>query len=262
MHNRRQSPNCFATAPPGASGTVTEPYAIQNKFPYATVQVHYARGCTLAESFYQSVYDPYQLIVVGDPLCRPWANIPRVTVSGAAAGEVLSGKVTLQPSASLPHGGKVDRFELFVDGMRSDVTNEEDPLQLDTAAYPDGDHELRVVGIENSAIESQGRLIIPVRFNNHGQTIRFTTSPDKVVRAGRPITLTADAPGAIGVAFYQNEREIAKFKGEKGEATVDSKLFGEGPVTLTAVGWGQGNSDPQVFSAPVHLTIEDGGPGK
>ena len=60
----------------GSSGTVAEPFAIQNKFPYASVQVHYARGCSLAEAFYQSVYAPYQLIVVGDPLCQPWANIP------------------------------------------------------------------------------------------------------------------------------------------------------------------------------------------
>ena len=41
------------------------------------IQVHYARGCSLAEAFYQSVYAPYQLMIVGDPLCRPWANIPR-----------------------------------------------------------------------------------------------------------------------------------------------------------------------------------------
>ena len=59
-----------------ASGTVTEPYAIANKFPAPMMQVHYARGCTVAESFYQSVLCPYQLLIVGDPLCRPWANIP------------------------------------------------------------------------------------------------------------------------------------------------------------------------------------------
>ena len=73
----------------GSSGTVNEPFAIQNKFPYAMVQVHYARGCTLAESFYQSVYGPYQLIVVGDPLCRPWANIPDVTLPRRGTGRQL-----------------------------------------------------------------------------------------------------------------------------------------------------------------------------
>ena len=69
----------------GASGTVTEPYAIAEKFPHPMLQVHYARGCTLAEAFYQSVCGPYQLLIVGDPLCRPWANIPKVTVAGLPA---------------------------------------------------------------------------------------------------------------------------------------------------------------------------------
>ncbi|QDT39691.1 TPR end-of-group domain-containing protein [Stratiformator vulcanicus] len=58
----------------GSSGTVTEPYAIPNKFPNPFLHVHYAAGCTLAEAFYQSVHGPYQLLVVGDPLCRPWAD--------------------------------------------------------------------------------------------------------------------------------------------------------------------------------------------
>ena len=243
----------------GSSGTVNEPFAIQNKFPYAMIQVHYARGCTLAESFYQSVYAPYQLIVVGDPLCRPWANIPQITASGAATGDTLNSKVLLHPLAKMLHGGKVDRFELFVDGVRVAIANEDDPLTLNTADFPDGDHELRVVGIENSAIESQGRQIIPVRFDNNGKTIRFSASPERNVRAGRPITLTAEAPGARGIAIYQNDRLIAKIVGEKGEATVDSKMFGEGPITLVAKGWGQGGATPLVYSAPIHLTIEDGG---
>jgi len=63
----------------GASGTVTEPYAIQAKFPDPFLHVHYVKGCTLAEAFYQSVRGPYQLLIVGDPLCRPWARIPQVT---------------------------------------------------------------------------------------------------------------------------------------------------------------------------------------
>jgi hypothetical protein len=245
----------------GASGTVTEPLAIQNKFPYATIQLHYARGCSLAESFYQSLYAPYQLLIVGDPLCRPWANIPEVTVAGAAAGDVLKGKVSLKPSAKLsrPGSGRVDRFELFVDGLRTDATNADDPISLDTTQYADGDHELRVVGIENSPIESQGRAIIPVRFSNYDRSIKFTVSPERVVRLGEKITLSAEAAGVQGIAFYQNYRIVDRFKGEKGEVTVDSRMFGEGPITLSAIGWGAGGAiDTSVYSAPIQLTIEGG----
>ena len=62
----------------GASGTVIEPYAIPEKFPSPQIHVHYARGCTLAEAYYQSVHGPAQFLIVGDPLCRPWATIPVV----------------------------------------------------------------------------------------------------------------------------------------------------------------------------------------
>ena len=250
----------------GSSGTVTEPLAYQNKFPYATIQLHYARGCSLAESFYQSVYAPYQLLIVGDPLCRPWANIPEVTVGDATtgdelrAGAVLKGKVSLRPAAKLPRPGKADRFELFVDGLRTDVTNADDPLQLDTAQYADGDHDLRVVGIENSAIESQGRATIPVRFSNYGRSMKFAVSPERVVRSGDKITLSAEAPGVRGVAFYQNARVVGKFEGEKGEITVDSRMFGDGPITLSAIGWGAGGAvDTSVYSTPIQLTIEPAG---
>ena len=41
-----------------ASGTVTEPYAIAEQVPRPMIHVHYARGCTVAEAFYQSVIVP------------------------------------------------------------------------------------------------------------------------------------------------------------------------------------------------------------
>ena len=80
-----------------------------------------------------------------------------------------------------------------------------------------------------------------------------------MVNAGKPITSQAEAPGVIGIAVYQNRRRIGKFNGEKGEVTVDSKMFGEGPIILTAVGYAAGGAGEAVYSAPIHLTIEDGG---
>ena len=46
----------------GACGTVTEPFAIAAKFPSPLLQVHYARGCSLAEAFYQSIYKPLPVV--------------------------------------------------------------------------------------------------------------------------------------------------------------------------------------------------------
>ena len=66
----------LANGASGASGTVAEPLAIANKFPGARLHVHYARGCNLAEAYYQSVQSPFQLLIVGDPLCAPGPGFP------------------------------------------------------------------------------------------------------------------------------------------------------------------------------------------
>lgn len=239
----------------GSCGPVIEPYNIGNKFPHAMIQVHYARGCCLAEAFYQSLYAPFQQLIVGDPLCRPWANIPRVAVGGVTMGDTLKGVVTLQPTAQMARGAKVDRFQLFVDGVRTAQCAAGESLQLDTARYCDGYHELRVVGIEGGPIESQGRRIIPVQFNNYSKTMQFTVTPSGRIKSSDTLTLSANAPGAVGVAFYHQGRVVAKFKGAQGEATVSAATLGEGPVTLTAIGWGSGDATQNVFATPVRLTV-------
>lgn len=75
----------------GTSGTVNEPYGIQVKFPTPMLQVHYRRGASLAEAFYLSVAAPYQLLILGDPLCQPWAERPGLEVEG------WPGEITTDP---------------------------------------------------------------------------------------------------------------------------------------------------------------------
>jgi tetratricopeptide (TPR) repeat protein len=47
----------------GSCGTVAESYAVREKYPHPFLHVHYARGASLAEAFYQSVSSPYQLLM-------------------------------------------------------------------------------------------------------------------------------------------------------------------------------------------------------
>jgi uncharacterized protein (TIGR03790 family) len=100
----------------GSSGTVIEPYAIQAKFPTPFLFYHYAAGSSLVEAFYESVQGPYQLLIVGDPLCRPFADAPK----GAAAPvesklrlgdpKILTAKPLPALHVTVPAG------EAFVDG--------------------------------------------------------------------------------------------------------------------------------------------------
>ncbi len=238
----------------GSSGTAVEPKANYFKFPNPFLFVHYARGCNLVESHYQAVASPYQLVMVGDALCQPWAKIPTVQVAGAAAGDTLKGTVSLAPSAS---GGAsdVDRFELYLDGERVATCGKGGKLDLDTTSRSDGSHELRVVGIASGPIETQGRAILPVNFGNHGKTIEFTASAARV-RLGQKIRLQAEAPGALAVYFYNNGRVLGSVKGDKGDLAVNSAALGAGPVTLRAIALGKGDATTHVLAAPVQLTID------
>jgi uncharacterized protein (TIGR03790 family) len=65
-----------------ASGTVTEPFALQFKFPLPQLHGFYLQGASAIEAFYSAVASPYQLLMVGDPLCQPYAQIPAEIMSG------------------------------------------------------------------------------------------------------------------------------------------------------------------------------------
>ena len=238
----------------GASGTVVEPYAMQDKFPLAAIQVHYAHGCALAEAFYQSVFGPYQLLVVGDPLCQPWARIPKVTVEGLKAGDVISGKVNVKASATV-EGGKVDRFQMFIDGRRVARRPIGSSLPLDTAEIADGYHELRVVGIDASPIETQGRAIVPVRIENDKHQVDLTVDNPEP-RWGDSLVVNVKTPGLAGGVVFANGRVIGQFKGDQGSVKLDPRELGSGPVTMLAHGITADEPPRLPSSSPLEIEIK------
>jgi hypothetical protein len=265
----------------GSSGTIIEPYALQAKFPHASIQLHYARGATLAEAFYQSVQSPYQLLVVGDPLCRPWAQIPavEVTLAGAdkplAAGAELSGTIELEPrqvaaaSAAKPFAGlsgrpatrkpapsaAVDRFALFVDGVRVAQCGAGERLPLDTTALADGHHELRVVGVDSSPVETQGRWLAAVRFANHGRTLALRAEPARVKVTGS-VRVTVAGEGLDSVAVFGVGRVLGR---TNGDATIEvpAELLGRGRVTLRATGRAGTGPANAVNAEPVVVEVTE-----
>jgi uncharacterized protein (TIGR03790 family) len=234
----------------GATGTITEPYAIGDKFPLPSVQVHYARGCTLAEACYQSVAGPYQLLVVGDPLCRPWAEIPTVVVEGVTHGEKLAGTVELLPQVR--SDVRVDRFELFVDGQRTARVVAGQKLTLETRTLVDGYHELRIVGIAAGAIATQGRAIVPVVVANRGKRVELTGPGLSAIGANEKFSVLVKAVDATAIAIMHNGRIVGRLASDTGSIEIDAAQLGSGPVTLSAVAIG----GQAVQSVPLHATIE------
>jgi hypothetical protein len=240
-----------------ASGTVTEPYAIPNKFPTAMVQVHYARGCNVAESFYQTVMCPYQLLVVGDPLCRPWANVPEVTVAGIEPGAKAQGMIRLTPSARFAAGDVLDHFELIVDGLRLTDCRPGGVFEIDSKRIADGFHELRVVAIAKGPLGAQGWRSLPIVADNHGHTIQVSGAPTADLGPKEPLVLTAQATGCVSICVLQGTRLLGRIVGEQGRVEINTSTLGSGPVRLQVVGLGKTGPESNVFARPLEFVVKD-----
>lgn len=245
----------------GSSGTVTEPYAIQDKFPTPFLHVHYAAGCSLAEAFYQSIQGPYQLMVLGDPLCRPWARIPQVQVQGVSDGQTVKGLLNISASVADPKATPVTRWELFVDGRRFAAADEAQ-MELDTTQLGEGWHELRVVGIVDGLIATQGNTLLNVQVNNQNRsgTSEITGAGDLVY--GQAVVINAAIKGAKQIYVLHNERVIRSADGESARIEFDSRLLGMGKVRIQTVGVFN-EADGQrgrIYCRPITLNIQPPAP--
>ena len=235
----------------GACGTVFEPYAIQAKFPLPSLDEHYVRGSSLAEAFYQSVASPYQLLIVGDPLCQPWARPPLIQVDGLRAGDTVRGKVTLLPKVSSISQVKVRFFELHIDGVMHTRLGPDRKIEVDTTKLIDGYHEFQVVGVAAESVESQGRVNLPLEVHNHDDNLEFSIVPESVVAAAGSLRLIAFQPGARSIEFMQNSRVVGRIKGDQGEIEIAASQLGRGPTTIQA----KSDGEKPVVSKPIPIRV-------
>lgn len=242
----------------GSSGTVTEPYALAAKFPHAMIHVHYARGCSLAESFYQSVAGPFQLLIVGDALCQPYAVRPKVNIEGMLPMQEVSKKISLNFDTS-ESKVPVSMVELYVNGVLLFRDHELKPLKFDTRLLTDGYHEMRAVVTANNLIESNGHHVVPFLVNNAGNSMKLRC--DKETWSQKEdvfVEVTSNFGDTINVV--QNMRPVSAAQ-EMTEGKrplrfqIPAELLGRGPVELQAVAIDKKTS--QVMnSAPIYLNIE------
>lgn len=234
----------------GACGTVVEPRAISQKFPNNTLHVHYAHGCSLAESFYQSVAGPYQQLLLGDPLCQPWARIPAVTVSGFTDGAIVKDSVEIIPSATTKEA-TIASFQLFVDGVAGPKCTPGERLPLDTTKLADGHHELRVVAIDNTPMETQGRWIGSVIVKNGTDAVQLTVEDASLASGADKLVVSAAATNQVPVKILCNGSELGKTVAGERTVTIDKGKTGSGPITLTGVTDGE----PGLRSRPLRVVL-------
>lgn len=101
----------------GSYGTVTEPSPVLEKFPISQNYFFQRRGFSIAECYYQSIYEPYQGLVVAEPLSSPFRRNARGRWSGIRTNATLAAVQPLSvqwTAADAQH--PLQQVDLFVDG--------------------------------------------------------------------------------------------------------------------------------------------------
>ena len=235
----------------GSSGTTCEPYAIQAKFPHPMIHAHYANGASLGEAFYQSVNGPFQLLIVGDPLCQPFAKPQKFAVKGLEPNQEVKGKVEFEIT---PTNSKdsIAQFELFTDGVLRANLAVGRKVSFDSKSLSDGYHEIRIVGVAADRVETRSRVIIPFVVNNSGSSVELKTNP-KVLTLGNKFDFSLNAKGATRIRLFQNGRVLGTVRGENGRIQIETEILGQGPSTLFAVA---DISGKPVQSLPLQIEVK------
>lgn len=225
----------------GSSGTVTEPYAIQAKFPHPMIQAHYAEGATLAEAFYLSVTGPYQLLIVGDPLCKPFLTAPEFDIEGLNAEDELIGamKMKLKLRTASKTSSKPVPAAKLVQFMFDGRLVRENPFVEDVTIGLDlmgpGYHEVSVITTDDSLVRRQYEQRIGF-YHRVAKTDFVLETPKEIERDSVPnIEIQVGYPKASSLEVYCYGQPLGRCDGEKGVISIPSAALGLGPVPILLV---------------------------
>lgn len=222
----------------GSWGTVEEPCAYAGKFPHARMHLFYRQGLSLGEAVARSVsYMPFQGLLYGDPLTRPFSRLPTVNVTGIA-GEVVSGVVIATPSAvATAPGATIERVDLLINGVRVDSGFSGDSFAIDTTRLPNGWNDVRFLAIDDTPMKNVGRWVGSLTVRNGSATLaELQVSP-----AGGDLStafafqVTSLPPFAQEVRLRQGGRVVAaKPTSVADPLVVYGSTLGAGPVEVFA----------------------------
>jgi len=242
----------------GSSGAVEEPCNYTGKFPHARFHYFYDQGATMGEAYLRSIgFMPFQVQFIGDPLARPFAYIPDVSFVGL--GSTISGLESFSAMGSTAKpAASVDRFVLLVNGVTVVETGAAGMFDLDTTTLPDGVNEIRVIGYDDTLLESRGSATALVTINNQGRLPTVTPSLTSGELQTR-LTFDLAASGADEIRLMRAGAVLAALDGAGGSVALYGSDLGQGPSTV----WAEASyADGSVArSTRRTITIDEGTPG-
>lgn len=242
-----------------ASGTVTEPFALQFKFPLPQLHGFYLQGASAVEAFYAAVASPYQLLIVGDPLCQPYAQIPAEMMSGrlltGSEAAARNGRGNTDPllllqtrspstsssdlSSSKPddNGGKknnvkhspLSSIEFYLDGKLAQRLPPQPNYEIKLAGLPGGSYEFRTVLIGEPSLAPQKS--IPVWIDLRG----LFPAPQVAIVANPALQSSPDASGgATANDLLSQSRSVELQLNAEGADSIRLNCWGEEVAKLSS----------------------------
>lgn len=236
-----------------SSGAVTEPYSIQNKFPHPMIQVHYVDGLTAAEAFYSSVTCPYQLLIVGDPLCQPFADPPRFSLKHTLQSKNLAIAIQMQDQ-ELDSESEPDSIQLYVDGVLRGQSPYDPSIIVNLDGSKLGQYEIRVAVLKGQRVQQTYEQSLTFVFDDsEGQLIRLSGPNVWKLSDGKPLTVLIEKH-ACDVSILQGLETLGTIKAGDTSLELSPNQVGYGPVKLYAQA--QLESGTMVESESISMQID------
>jgi hypothetical protein len=238
----------------GSAGTVEEPCNYLGKFNNPRFHAFYYQGMSLGEAYLRTMaYIPFQNLLYGDPLTRPFARIP--TVSATLPGSAVAGMFQFTPTASTTQPGAfITSLDLLIDGVLYSSALPGFPFSVNTTKLTDGWHDVRVMAYDSTLTQTAGRWAGSLLVNNGGRSSTVGVTPG----AGNLTKVFTFDFGASGgtlkeMRLLHNGRVVAA-RDTLGPMFVWGQTFGAGPVSVQAEAEFTDGSTAR--SAPIPLNID------
>jgi len=216
------------------AGAVVEPYSNPNKFPSARFFTHYSSGCTMLESFYQSIACPLQSLLLGEPLAKPYAVPLSVKVLGAAR---ISNDFTYLAQAESQVQNLTFLYSFLLDGKELRGVSEDPSVYVRTRNLADGYHELRAIARVKHLVQFNASFDKSFTLDRLGRSVSILPAVEKTGKHEHAVKVQiggTEMPEKLRLVSGEQVLDEKTFTPDT-ELVLNELLIGEGPNRIRAI---------------------------